>query len=865
MYTRYVKNIVAGCLIVASSSIVAATINFPGPYPTLQATVNAAVSGDTINITANINGGLPGNHDVAINGKTLTFTGNGHTINLGSSGRLFNITSSNVTIQNWGIQNGSSTSVGGAIYNDSSSTLTISNCTFNYNTATTNGGAIYNATGARLNVSNSTFGTNTATTDGGAIYNAGIATLDINCSFTGNSAASGGAIYNDLSSTLTISACTFNTNTATTDGGAIYNAGIATLDTGCSFTGNRAASGCGGAIYDAAGATLNVLSSTFDSNTAPNYDSGAIEGRGTLRIESCDFSNNSALDAGAIMIRKISNSLVKNCSFNNNNASYAGAFYNNGTVALENCIFIGNRSDHGGAICGFSGNLSIDRCVFIKNSATAEGGAIVLYSVGSFTMGCCRFAGNTAVTGGDAIYSDTWINAFNNWWGTNTPTVPDLISDRINYNPWITASLTRLIPEGMDTSIKMTFSSGCLPDGTPVAFSTTDGIITHTLALTVDGVATTTLSGYGALQLTLTVTIGPDAEDYVVSNIATSVPVNPYRFNFGCICSDTGEEHILIGSHNMPSLDGNSLDFWVFNETPTASFIHSLDLGQQIIMDSATYNTDLGMNIAVLTQTQQGNTSIVLVTYDGASAVLQSTTPLSSQAFKAQWFVSPDSTPYIIVDAQDSMSLYEVDLGTYDLTLSSSVPNLGAGIPSTFLRWYPQGDSIYVIQCYNKTSIATYKVDLTTGIIESGVPTDLSTAFTAVHSCATCYGDLVLGGAGSGGLGVLIKYTIDVSGALVPSPVSRSIAGTTAVHYCERCCCGNNPILVGTDYGLYSLNADTLDIIASNTLMPNNNWINTCWCCDVTGDYCIAVNSNHETYVFQQAAPLLNMVLQLPN
>jgi hypothetical protein len=98
----------------------------------------------------------------------------------------------------------------------------------------------------------------------------------------------------------------------------------------------------------------------------------------------------------------------------------------------------------------------------------------------------------------------------------------------------------------------------------------------------------------------------------------------------------------------MPSLDGNSLDFWVFNETPTASFINSLDLGQKIIMDSATYNTDSGMNIAVLTQTQQGNTSIVLVTYDGVSAVLQSTKPLSSRAFKAQWFVAPNSTPYII-------------------------------------------------------------------------------------------------------------------------------------------------------------------------------------------------------------------------
>ena len=607
---------------------------------------------------------------------------------------------------------------------------------------------------------------------------------------------------------------------------------------------------------------LNIQKGRSDSG-------GAILNYGTATLQGCSFSFNYVTGhGGAIFCAGTATLTVTGCTFDTNEATIiGGAIYNRGIATLEDsCSFIGNRAANGGAVYS-DYRLTVNGCTFKGNSANNGG---VLYNIGSgSSISCSRLVNNTASSSGSAIYTTVSFTAENNWWGTNDDpgTVPNLFGgiENITYDPWITASLTRLIPEGMDTSIKITFSSGCLPDGTPVAFSTTDGTITPTLALTIDGVATTTLSGYGALQLTLTATIGPDVETYVLSNIATSIPVNPYRFNFGCICSDTGGEHILIGSHNMTSLDGNSLDCWTFNETPTVSFINSLDLGQQIIMDSATYNTEAGMNIVLLTQTQEGDTAIVLVTYDGVSTVSQSSTPLSSQAFKAQWFVSSNGTPYIVADTQDGMSLYEVDLTSYTVTLSSSVPNLGAGMPSAFLRWYPQGDSLYVIQGYNQTSIATYKVDLTTGTIEPGLPTGLSGDFTAINSCATCYGDLVIGGAGSGEEALLMRCTVLEAGDLKITQTASIPGAVYIVNYCERCCCGDNPILVGTDNGLYSLDANTLDVVASNTLMPNNVWINTCWCCDSTGDYCIAVNSAHETYVFQQVADSLTQVLQLPS
>jgi hypothetical protein len=111
------------------------------------------------------------------------------------------------------------------------------------------------------------------------------------------------------------------------------------------------------------------------------------------------------------------------------------------------------------------------------------------------------------------------------------------------------------------------------------------------------------------------------------------------------------------------------------------------------------------------------------------------------------------------------------------------------------LRWYSQGDSFYVIQGYNKTSIVTYKVDLTTGILESGVPTDLSTAFNAVHSCATCYENLILGGGSNAGQGLLARGIVETGELTITQTVS--IPDTSVVNYCERCCCGDNPILVG--------------------------------------------------------------------
>lgn len=210
--------------------------------------------------------------DNSYNGKTLEYTGDNSPQVASAITNEFEGTEITANIENY-----NSSANGGAIANGSASSgsITLNSSSLKNNTGGSRGGALYNS-GTTVNLNQSEFIGNKAT-NGGAVFDYGSspsAAINTNqTNFTSNTASqNGGAIYlNNLRSNNNIITSTFDQNTAV-NGGAIYLEKSSASDAGLNisngtFTGNTA-SGDGGAIYMKAG-NLNFTGvSTFSGNTA---------------------------------------------------------------------------------------------------------------------------------------------------------------------------------------------------------------------------------------------------------------------------------------------------------------------------------------------------------------------------------------------------------------------------------------------------------------------------------------------------------------------------------------------------------------------------------------------------------------------
>lgn len=871
-------------------------------------------SGDTILLAAGQTFTGTSNSGITID-KNLTFDTSDTTqsmpiVDLSNTGNnLFSIDPGfTVTISNLIIENGSVATLGGAILNYG--ILIAYSCTFSNNSATTEGGgALYNygsmtITSCNFDDNNSNFGS--------ALYSELGSILIADSTFSNNSATyDGGAIYY-LEGTLTVSGCTFSNNNASGNlgGGAIFNEAGKIIVSSCIFNGNSA-SGLvgGGAIYNDGGeetAILSIYSCIFINNTAttPYAGGGALynDGNGSAILTSynCTFSNNSAIGGlgGGVIYNDgdhgSASLTLSNCTFSNNNAfngDTGGAIYNDGDLGsavlnLMNCYFNGNSSDSaGGAIYNTwdDGTVALTAfsCNFIDNNTTGSGGALYNDSgTITTTVQCSRFVNNTATDSGPALYGNSGtINAIDNWWGSNTdPSVAGLFGGSgINYEPWIIMAIQANPASpwlGGTSTITTDFtqnSSGqqigaCFPDGTPILFTTSFGTITPTSAATVGGIATATAS---TNRLATTCAIaGPGAEDYSQCVIIDPIPQGLYRLNFGCICSDTTTtQHILIGSYN--STGTNSLKGWVLDgNSPVCSLITPLILTPNILYNVAVYNEQDIINLSILTTTTSNGHNLSLATsfYNGSNYVITpqgSPLTLPNAAFKVQWFVS-GGIPYVAVDTIDNIRIYPIDLSSYTFGDPIQTPNMGnSQYASDFLYWLPtQDNNLFLVQGFNNTNIATYQVDLNgTPTIYPGVVTDVSSTFTNINSCATCNNYFLVGGSAQN-QGILAKYTINTFG-VISLELTATIADTTTVNYCERCCCSDSQLLVGTDKGLFSYVTDSLDLISSYTEGTNNNWLNACWCCNNANQFCAAINNAPSAFILEQQNPTFNTICQL--
>ena len=379
--------------------------------------------------------------------RPFKIIGNGWTINALGYCRIFNITASNITLQNLELSGGNA----GGIYNDSVNmggaifwsgvNGTLNRVTVYNNTATVGGGIYYNSSALDCKIINSTFVNNTAETYGGAIdcnasrmeltnttfeynhANIGAALCrevnatngsGYNNTFRGNHADYGGAALAWINaSSIHIDTYYFYENYAGYSGGAIYvGEGSGNCEiVNCVFDDNyvdNVTGGHGGAIewYAEKGSVTN---SSFSRNYA--YDGGAIyvgSDSGKINITNSTFSENHALSTGGAVSLEASSVTVNGSNFYDNYAINGGALHVGAegiTNYVYNSIFERNKANGGigGAINWIASSGTIVNSELTSNCADYGGGLYFGNKSSESVISNCVFTDNHAKYTGGAI------------------------------------------------------------------------------------------------------------------------------------------------------------------------------------------------------------------------------------------------------------------------------------------------------------------------------------------------------------------------------------------------------------------------------------------------------------------------------
>ncbi len=297
MTSKYFVFIIMAIIFVAGFSILqAATLEVPGTYATIQAGIDAASNGDTVNVAAgNYNG--YGNEDINTLGKAILVKGVPDSTGCGRF--VINTGEDTTTVIKGLIISGTSAN-GGAVYIVGSSPK-MENCLFGGRAWV--GGSIY-IDGGEPVIKNCSFVLAKAN-KGAAIYvedgllalrqcfffyNQAIDTFDLKWHYSGK----GGALYAE-NSQVTISNCDFqmcyaysyrDTITEGARGGVLYLQNTVAIIDSSYFYSNRAEqyykAAYGGTIYSTEGTTIAASHVSFDAS------GGNVMGRALYQEDSCE-------------------------------------------------------------------------------------------------------------------------------------------------------------------------------------------------------------------------------------------------------------------------------------------------------------------------------------------------------------------------------------------------------------------------------------------------------------------------------------------------------------------------------------------------------------------------------------------------
>jgi len=242
-------------------------------YNSLQAAVNAAKAGDTLEVKGTCIGNTSVDKSITLSGVTNNAFPGPPTLDGDEQGTVVTITAGTTTIRNMTITNGKTPDFGGGIAARSGSSLVLINSAVSGNSAGSSGGI--DSDGGTVTLIGSTVSNNTAA---GAT----------NCQGLGSCA---GGIWN-FGGTLTLIDSTVSGNTATRRGGGIVNqtptggsAALLTLSGTTSITDNHAISNSavnlGGGIWIRGGATVTATgdwTGSISGNTPDQCDPETVIG-----------------------------------------------------------------------------------------------------------------------------------------------------------------------------------------------------------------------------------------------------------------------------------------------------------------------------------------------------------------------------------------------------------------------------------------------------------------------------------------------------------------------------------------------------------------------------------------------------------
>ncbi len=163
----------------------------------------------------------------------------------------------------------------------------------------------------------------------------------------------------------------------------------------------------GGVLIDSKAENFTIANCTFEKNHATTGGAMYIAATGTT-LSNCTFFSNSANLGGAIHIADGAKVRATDCKFTSNFARKSGgalAIQSSSTLWMARSWFLSNRTEGTGGAIASSINktgkikLALEKCEFIKNLATQDGGA--LFNHGSFIpkLTQCRFIENISVQG----------------------------------------------------------------------------------------------------------------------------------------------------------------------------------------------------------------------------------------------------------------------------------------------------------------------------------------------------------------------------------------------------------------------------------------------------------------------------------